>query len=87
MSAYTLTYWRRHKFTQAFGRTVDGRPFCFHARRGYWSLYVGRVGFPDLLMDWPDEVEDEHLVAEGHDPTNGELPEAAVRGILDEHLP
>lgn len=75
---------------QALGRLADKRPFYFRARHGELSLEVGPAGV-DPDGDWhgfarPGTDELVWAVAGGEDPTDGWMPEATIRELLQEHL-
>lgn len=72
--------------TQATGRTAGDRPFYFRARHGDWTLNVGEPGWPEY-RNWPGDAAWNHgLVAQGDDPSGGDMDDADVLAILDEHL-
>lgn len=75
---------------QAVGRLADDRPFYFRARHGEWSLEVGAPG-ADPNGDWhgyvrPGTQDLALAIAVGEDPTDGRMPEATIRQLLQEHL-
>lgn len=73
--------------TQAEGRTAGGRPYYFRARHGGWALHLGEPGWGPYTS-WPDRprLGDEHVIAEGEDPSGGFMDDEDVLAILDEHL-
>jgi hypothetical protein len=65
---------------QGQGRTGDGRPFYFRAEAGYWSLYLGEIGWPTELSGWPHGTAHRYF-AGGTYPCEGDIRDDLGIGV------